>query len=664
MGAAFTQSELLKDGLGFLIGTLKVLGFMLSGIVGVTSLAVDGFKFLYHTIRLITNPLERVITSVGYLLQGDFKGALAELKRMPQVFDEHLFKADDALRGSLDRAAKEVQTIQDVLFGKSQFTGGKGEIKGGGILGEGVPSVEDAKAKQKAYKDMLKDVREYQQFLKGIYDIEKQIAELKSSDAMKSAQAEATKQAANLEHSYKIGEITIEEFYRQKDLLRQHDIANEASTLQETTKQLKAEIDKRIEHIRESMQKMNSEDALKATREIFTLYRKQELLNAQEVAKINELIRKGEVEGAKESLQLAYEKWQAEKSYKEQLIRLTYDSTSAELIGIQRTEEEAKRKFSSLLPLIEKLTGKMKEMWLFNAEMDILKNQKSIYDVTGDRRLSLSTQVDIYGKELDRLSNQIKQRENDLMIAQVTGKDAELVQRDIDRIRMHYEYTTTQMQDVQKKLTGSPMEGFVAGLKNYSQQAKTIYEEMEDAGKRVAQAMENSFMRFFDYTSKDFMNFGKLAESILHDIYMEAMRMAIVKPLVTGIASGLGFLLGGLFHQGGLVMHSGGLVPAFAGIPRYHWGGLASDEVPAILQRGEYVVSRKGIATLEAINQGKVSTGGDGVVVNFHMENKTGLPLKAIPKGTRVDERTKTKIILMDLLWTDPEVRNTLAGRV
>jgi hypothetical protein len=56
-------------------------------------------------------------------------------------------------------------------------------------------------------------------------------------------------------------------------------------------------------------------------------------------------------------------------------------------------------------------------------------------------------------------------------------------------------------------------------------------------------------------------------------------------------------------HTGGLVLHSGGMVK------RMHSGGrLASDEVPAVLQRGEFVVRRSavahvGLGFLERVNQ-------------------------------------------------------------
>lgn len=70
-----------------------------------------------------------------------------------------------------------------------------------------------------------------------------------------------------------------------------------------------------------------------------------------------------------------------------------------------------------------------------------------------------------------------------------------------------------------------------------------------------------------------------------------------------GAAGGDGFfatLLGGLFHEGGIAGQARQFkrVPAiaFAGAPRYHSGGfpgLAPGEVPAVLQTGEEVLSRK-----------------------------------------------------------------------
>ncbi|MGD8562100.1 MAG: hypothetical protein PVG03_06180 [Desulfarculaceae bacterium] len=90
-------------------------------------------------------------------------------------------------------------------------------------------------------------------------------------------------------------------------------------------------------------------------------------------------------------------------------------------------------------------------------------------------------------------------------------------------------------------------------------------------------------------------------------------------------------------HSGGLMYHSGGMVPGgslpgvYANWPRYHTGArvskLAHDEVPIILQRGEYVVRRDSVNAstlplLQALNQ----SGGAGLdfaserPVNLHVE--------------------------------------------
>jgi hypothetical protein len=114
------------------------------------------------------------------------------------------------------------------------------------------------------------------------------------------------------------------------------------------------------------------------------------------------------------------------------------------------------------------------------------------------------------------------------------------------------------------------------------------------------------------------IDFQGLADSIQADITRIAIRSAILGPLATALggsggggASGSLFggggagLLAGIFHQGGVVgapaPHH--LVPAlaFAGAPRLHDGGmpgLRADEVPAILQRGEMVLSRAQVAAM------------------------------------------------------------------
>lgn len=65
-------------------------------------------------------------------------------------------------------------------------------------------------------------------------------------------------------------------------------------------------------------------------------------------------------------------------------------------------------------------------------------------------------------------------------------------------------------------------------------------------------------------------------------------------------------------HTGGYIMHSGGLAP---------------DERMALVQTGEYVVSRKGVAALDRINQGQMGNPNVNIVMN--VENNTEKPVDA-----------------------------------
>jgi len=177
-----------------------------------------------------------------------------------------------------------------------------------------------------------------------------------------------------------------------------------------------------------------------------------------------------------------------------------------------------------------------------------------------------------------------------------------------------------------REQTGTLSEGFLEAIYDYSEKVRSAFMRAKEAGTQITSSMENAFMNFFDVTSEGFLNFGKLAESILNDIYKALLKALIIQPLTEALTG----WVGGLFksHSGGVVAHSGGY------IPRFHPGGLAWDEVPAILQKGEYVVSRKGVDFLDKINKGQLPA---GVNVAINIENQTGVPVKAEQTGAKFD---------------------------
>lgn len=149
--------------------------------------------------------------------------------------------------------------------------------------------------------------------------------------------------------------------------------------------------------------------------------------------------------------------------------------------------------------------------------------------------------------------------------------------------------------------------------------------EAMDWGKGLGSALTSAFRSAEDaianFVTGGKIDFKALADSILADITRIAVRSAILGPLANALGGSGGGLLGGLFGGGGGlfagIFHQGGVaggpaqqrfVPAlaFAGAPRFHGGGLAglrADEVPAILQRGEMVLSRAQLAAIGAARE-------------------------------------------------------------
>ena len=141
-----------------------------------------------------------------------------------------------------------------------------------------------------------------------------------------------------------------------------------------------------------------------------------------------------------------------------------------------------------------------------------------------------------------------------------------------------------------------------------------INEEALKRVKPVTDAISGSLTRAFsDFVERGKLDFGELARDMLAKIAEVQFQLAIIQPLFGGGVSGGGGIIGnalaGVFHDGGIVGGGGRTrsVPglAFATAPRFHSGGfpgLRSDEVPAILQRGEQVIPKGGATGGGSVN--------------------------------------------------------------
>ena len=162
-------------------------------------------------------------------------------------------------------------------------------------------------------------------------------------------------------------------------------------------------------------------------------------------------------------------------------------------------------------------------------------------------------------------------------------------------------------------------------LQGYAGRAMETSRQIGDALVSAFRGAEDALLML---VTKGKVDFRDLANSVLEDITRIALRSAVLGPLANWLGGALGGIGGGLGSSlTAAVAHSGGVIgvsalpqrqvpaTAFAGADRFHGGGspgLRPDEVPAILQRGERVLSRREVA------EGQRGGGGDrGVTVNM-----------------------------------------------
>ncbi|MCC1492727.1 phage tail tape measure C-terminal domain-containing protein [Cognatishimia sp. F0-27] len=145
--------------------------------------------------------------------------------------------------------------------------------------------------------------------------------------------------------------------------------------------------------------------------------------------------------------------------------------------------------------------------------------------------------------------------------------------------------------------------GWEAVIASVSDYAKKAREVGADIGNALVSAFNSAEQAIGEFVKTGKLDFRELTISIIADLAKIGARKFILGPIANALSGALGNMGGifaNVFHAGGLV---GGPAPsrmvpamAFANAPRMHGGGMTGlrhDEVPAILQRGERVLSRR-----------------------------------------------------------------------
>lgn len=153
------------------------------------------------------------------------------------------------------------------------------------------------------------------------------------------------------------------------------------------------------------------------------------------------------------------------------------------------------------------------------------------------------------------------------------------------------------------KATGGFIEGFGAGIAELQREMQTLGELGADVAKRFTEDLVSGLNEVL-WRTKDI---NKMWKDMLETIGRMITQWLIMQAVMNSI-KGIGGAFSGLFggaSLGASSFHSGGIVgqesvpirtvpaSAFAGAPRLH-EGLARDEYPAILQRGETIIPKNG----------------------------------------------------------------------
>ena len=185
---------------------------------------------------------------------------------------------------------------------------------------------------------------------------------------------------------------------------------------------------------------------------------------------------------------------------------------------------------------------------------------------------------------------------------------------DYNRTAIAMANTGNEILDTYAKLVEGSEKAAAAqnnNLKGLPDTTKAISEDIKgnqklwvDATTATAGAMRDSMADgFFKVLQGDFEGLQDVVASFGETLVKILMQALATKAIMS---IGLGGLLG-MAHSGGYIMGGG----SFSGVKRFHSGGMANDEIPAILKKREGVVNEQGMNSLGVDNLNRLNRGED-----------------------------------------------------
>lgn len=245
-------------------------------------------------------------------------------------------------------------------------------------------------------------------------------------------------------------------------------------------------------------------------------------------------------------------------------------------------------------------------------------------------------------------------------------------QRDIDRI---WEQVNTSELAGQARINAEKIvnDYISARRQQLEEETKGQMQRTMEKWAKTTENMEGAAVgwmdSFVDALVEGELSFGKFAKAILADIAKIIIRAQIANAIMSafGGGGGGGFTfkqnggntIGKVAHTGGIMgVHSKGSrsLPSaiFGGAPRYHNGGIAGlrpNEVPAILERGERVLTEAEQRAMEG--------GGRTPTVEVNIVNQGGQQMQEESRSSRFDGEKWVVDIVTRHMSQPGKLRNT-----
>jgi hypothetical protein len=235
-------------------------------------------------------------------------------------------------------------------------------------------------------------------------------------------------------------------------------------------------------------------------------------------------------------------------------------------------------------------------------------------------------------------------------------RDAGLDETDISRwVAEENKNAARESYEFQLQHADNFKDALIAKFNLMAIDAKSAYQSLADELAGVFDKMKGHLEGFFDYASDKFMDFGDLAQSILHDIYMAMVRAQIIEPIVKGVSGyftpstpNASLTVATPRHQGGI-------------IPRFHGGGLNSDERLAINKVGERYITKEQNEWLSGMAN-KMNNNSAPQKITVKMENQSGVPLEGEQTGSSFDIDEHIVNVVIKKMRSSPSYRNAIGA--